>query len=365
MKIIDKEGNPIPVKEMNINWYTMNEYLGNYDDSDNLLRRLKYLACGIQIFSSKRLPDYLFVEFHNRKQERINKAVNLLITFFVILGFVLLFFLKAYFATVMVFAGAFLIKMLFLDGNTRKNFLHTSKVLENANFLAVLKKISLDDDGGFKALEEKLLSGEFDNSYYSSLENTVSSAGSEISIYDEISETTGNSEMSEITVNSEIQEKTIVTEIYSLAAFQEDLIYISKQKNEFNGFSMEEVIDFFSVMCCAACEEDIPQMKMEDFISFLKMGFLGNPVQQKIRLDRFEIGITQEIFHQFMLKAGDELFENKSGASIKYLQLLTDHFEGFEFKKVKNNFRTITNKRLTGIRNEYKSEIQNVHMLQK
>ncbi|WP_159471234.1 hypothetical protein [Dyadobacter sp. 3J3] len=365
MKIINKEGKPIPVEEMNINWYTLNEYLGVYDDTNNLPRRLKYLACGIQIFSNNRLPDYLFVDFHNRKQSRIKKTVNLIMSFFVILGFVLFFFLKEYSAGIMVVAGVFIVKTLFLDRNTRNNFLHTSKVLENSKFLAILKKASLDDDASFKILEEKLLAGEFDTSNYSSLANIVSNEGSEISFYDDSSETAVNREISVITVNHEIPEKTIAIENYSFAAFQEDLLHLSEQKNQFNGFSMVEVIDFFSVMCCAACKEDIPQMKMEDFTAFLKMGFLGNPVKQKIRLDRFEVGITQEIFHQFMLKAGDELFENKSGASIKYLQLLTDHFEGFDFKKVKNNFRTITNNRLTRIRNEYKSEIQSVHMLQK
>ena len=65
-----------------------------------------------------------------------------------------------------------------------------------------------------------------------------------------------------------------------------------------------------------------------------------------------------------MKKAGNELYELENGRRSKYSLLLSEHFEGFDFDKVKNNFRTNRDDRLTKLRNQYKAELQSLQWIQ-
>ena len=341
MKIINKEGKLIPIEEMNINRYILNEYIGTYDHSDNLLRRLKYLACGIQIYSSNRLPDYLFVEFHKRKQAGIIIAVNVLIAFFVILGFVLFFVLRAYFATVMVLAGAYLIKMFLYDRNIRNNFLHTSRVLEDPKFLAILKKTSLDDEASFKILEEKLLYGELLINDDFRMEQPVKNQMSDHIAISETRKHTVDKEPSDNIPGDEIFEVITDKQIYLTTSFEEELILISKQKNQFNELAMLDVINFFYMMCCPLLKDKVPQMTQNDFLSFLRMAFLGAPKVQNLtfKYAKQKRKYVRAIFYEFLEKSQFEVGESSSRVREKYAALIFDHFIGYTKENVMDNFK--------------------------
>ncbi|WP_439584295.1 hypothetical protein [Dyadobacter bucti] len=483
MKFVKTRGRHLRLDEMSLILYTLYEYVGVYDSSNDLQRRLKYLALGIQLFSREKLTAYQFVDFHNRKQVRLKRIISILDAFFIIAGLALFIVFKRYLASVVVCLPPLAIRYYFYNRSVRNNFLHTSKVLENPKFTDFLKKVAINDEASFKLLEEKLLDGEFQEHNELSIErnanidgqeldvqnrtqavaicieipentveNGVPSGAAEIAVVDgneiekvnkglkiasaddlqliaveqgiledksehaaetvinilntqtahsteieELTETleignkdleldmltsvakietpdrTYDGEVLEIGADNDIQEviseeaaskDNYVDETIQLRAFQEQLTEIAKQKNQFDGVPMPVVIDFFAMMCCPACKKKIPQMSQKDFIKFLNAAFLGHPLEKKIKLDRYVKGITREVFHQFMTKAVDEYFEPSDRGREKYSTLLSNHFEGYPFEKVLNNFRTIKNDRVASIRNQYKAELQRLQRLQ-
>jgi hypothetical protein len=157
----------------------------------------------------------------------------------------------------------------------------------------------------------------------------------------------------------------LVNETYSDNQFYLDLSEIAAQRNQFNDMPMRQVVKFFMVMCCSGCAREIPQMSKRDFVTFLRAGFLGYPMVNKIGLDRFEPGATLDIFHRFKSRSIAEFYDTKKGKNEKYLGLLTDNFKGFVFDTHKKNFRSLLKSRLAEVSKHCKNEIQFLQSLQK
>jgi hypothetical protein len=64
-----------------------------------------------------------------------------------------------------------------------------------------------------------------------------------------------------------------------------------------------------------------------------------------------------------MQETSNELYENKDRE--RYLRLLTDHFDGFDFDTILKNFRSNKKSCLPEVRKRYKNDIQNLQPVQK
>jgi len=155
------------------------------------------------------------------------------------------------------------------------------------------------------------------------------------------------------------------TDTYTDNQFRKELVEISVQHNQVNGMPMRDVITYFMVMCYSPCARDIPQMSKQDFVTFLKVGFLGCPSPGKIGFDRFEPGATLDIFHRFKTFSIAGSYDTKKGKNEKYLRLVTENFKGFDFDTHRKNFRSVDSSRLPEIIKRYKNEIQFLQSLQK
>lgn len=141
--------------------------------------------------------------------------------------------------------------------------------------------------------------------------------------------------------------------------FRSELTEISRQENQFNKLPMVEVINFFYIMCCPALQDKVPQMSEEDFISFLKMAFLGAPKIQNLRFKHHKNKkkYIRGVFYQFLVKSQTDAYENVLHVRDRYAALIYEHFEGFSKQNVLDNFSKDESSWLSLIRNNNKSRI--------
>ncbi len=405
------------IQGINISKYKVWEYLCMYDRNPDLASRLRYLAIGLGLFEAWGSSPDLFAAFHSTRHQRIYFFVYLINALFIALGCFLIY--ESWFwegpigqrwriayVSIGLLVSFFSLVLWSRLRIIRKNFIHTTRVLTTSQYIVRLQDASLEDDLIFKQLEREILEGAF---HKYSIEQTIGRVISKIDAGDvdseHISEVKNLMEYKEVTVStmddmdteamggikgdqpqtdslnhstsgiqdqlnsnilsehnlnsSEIQ--TVIP--YTEREFRQALLHISHQKNQFNGLPMSQVIDYFAVMCCPSCEVHIPQMEKQDFVRFIKMAFLGDKKGRKIKLDRFKIGDTQDVFHRFMRETVKELHENLDRE--RYLRLLTDHFEGFDFDKILKNFRSNTKSYLPEVRERYKNDIQSLQRVQK
>lgn len=309
--------------------YLLFEYFGAYDDG-SLETRLKALQVGWIIFSREGKAAYEFVEFHKNKRRVLGDVLKYFYVIVGLGGFVLLLYVfnAPFFFALLAFVPPIIIHLLAYKPRLKQNLRHVTYILENSQLFTQLIDLPVGDEAALQAFMESLKVG-----------NKVA---------------------------GERKNHTKAHEAFSddpISDFQMQLLEISKRENQFNKMPMREVIDYFSMLCCPACRSTIPQMTESDFLLFLKGAFLSAGLAHLIRLDRQEVGITQEIFHQFMRISTGKFYDQKKGVKAKYVRLLTDYFEGFEFEKIAHNFRTNEEKRIPNIRNQYKNEIQQIHRL--
>ncbi|WP_138481371.1 hypothetical protein [Dyadobacter bucti] len=408
------------IQGININQYKLREYRCVYDRSSDLALRLKYLAIGLRLFDAYALSPDLFVAFHSTRHKRVNRFVYLINVLLIALGCFLIYKSKFWegltgqrltIAYVTFGVSTCFISVIFwsLMRTIRKNFIHTTRALTTSQYIVQLQNASVENSLIFEKLAKEIFKGDF---HKYGIERTTGGAVSRI----EAGEPQSNHNPRLIDLRSD-QEDTVtistsddvkmeanegimeidqadsaatrkltsdvdhqlsnnivvadnqgsfdakVTAVYADSEFQLELFEISQQKNQFNGMPMPKVIDYFGVMCCSACKNDIPQMAKRDFTRFLKMAFLGEVKGEKIKLDRFKVGVTQDVFHRFMQETSNELYENKDRE--RYLRLLTDHFDGFDFDTILKNFRSIKKSCLPEVRKRYKNDIQNLQPVQK
>ena len=97
--------------------------------------------------------------------------------------------------------------------------------------------------------------------------------------------------------------------------------------NNFNGDSVDDIIDHFRSL------EKL--MNNGEFMQWIKLAFeKQEPPERKFQLKRgFKIGkIRGGLFYTYYKKPGNH------GEKDKYVKLLSDYFEGFEFENTKANF---------------------------
>lgn len=386
----------VPMEQgLHINHYEMQENLYAFDRGTDLASRLRYLAIGLRLYEANDLSPDLFVVFHTARHQRINRAVFCLNLLLFVASCLLCF--KSSFwdgrdeqrweGVYLVCAATCWFVYFVIWGymrRLRRNFVNTMRVLTTSQYIIQLKETPINDLEAFKRLETSINKGEFHKFNTSMVQKatTVGEFGVEIghgeSRWSKTSETQGEAvRTDEVLVSNQGTYfdqnrgfKTVANDsnangAYSDSQFKKELAEISVQRNQINDMPMRDVIEYFMVMCCSSCGREIPQMTKHDFITFLRVGFLGCPAEKKITLDRFEPGVTIDVFHRFMTRSVDKLYGTKKGMSRKYLGLLIENFNGFDFDTHGKNFRSLKKSELPRISEQYKSEIQLLLPLQK
>lgn len=85
----------------------------------------------------------------------------------------------------------------------------------------------------------------------------------------------------------------------------------------------------------------LTQPQLEDFIG---AAFAKVPIKIKHRINftKGETGMIRGLFYAFYRQAVDNLYELNTQCKYKYVQLLTEHMEGWDENKVKDNFRAVS-----------------------
>ncbi|SDD86141.1 hypothetical protein SAMN04487996_102367 [Dyadobacter soli] len=386
----------VPVEQgLNINQYELQENFYAFDRRTDLASRLRYLAIGLRLYEANdRSPD-LFAVFHTARHQRINRVIYWLDRLLFLAG-CFLFFKSSFWngldeqrwEAVYLVCGAacWLVPAaiwVYMRG-LRWNFVHTMRALTTSHYIIHLQETPIDDFEAFKRLENSIIKGEFHKFNAPNAQEGTSIAAVHAEIdHDESRrlktlETEEESAQArkvltsnnETDINANPSFETVANGLdingtYSENQFRQELTEISVQPNQFNDMPMRDVIEYFIVMCCSSCGRDIPQISKQDFITFLRVGFLGCPAAGKIAFDRFEIGVTLDIFHRFKIRSVAKGYDSKKGKSEKYLGLVIENFLGFDFKKHRKNFRSLPKSQLPKVSEKYKSEIQFLLPLQK
>jgi len=319
-----------------ISTYKFFEYVGAYDNT-SLERRLKSLSIGCEIFRRRGYSDYQFIKFHNDKAKFFTNVHYFLFLFFGLFALFLYFQNIPFYVCLLFLAPPFIFQFVFNSSDVRSNILHVNVLLRNPFNLKSLKKIPVDDNEQMKIFAQKLLNGDLSKPFdQTDLSNRVN--------HEEVD---GN-----------------VGEENTLSLFHQELKEISHGKNEFNRMPMGEVIEFFSIACCEPCKTTIPQISQSDFILFLKTAFLKEGYSERFSFFELRVMDTYALFYEFFSLSVSKGYDTKQGNKIKYSKLLSDHFNGFEEKKVIDNLRPRYDKRIDNTRNNYKVDLQNVHRLQ-
>src|SRR5690606_12342900 len=194
---------------------------------------------------------YEFVEFHKNKRRVLDDVLKYLYVIVGLGGFVLLLYVFSapFFFALLAFVPPIIIHLLAYKPRLKQNLRHVTHIIENSQRFTQFINLPVDDENGFRAFIESLRAG--------------------------------NKDAGERKNDTEAQEAFSGDPI---SDFQVQLLEISNRENQFNQMPMREVIDFFNVMCCPACIQEVPQMSEDDFLLFLKSAFLLNPMQKKIVL---------------------------------------------------------------------------------
>lgn len=324
------------LSKCNLSWYNLKEYLGLYDIKDSP-GRLKSLKDGAILYFDFGYSFYQFHRFHHNK-ERIYSWLN-----YTIIVFFLLFSILVYAASevlllsiLIIFSGLVLRRVL-ISPAISANILHVNKLLEGPNGMLNLKTLlnsTPEDDSKHNYFMANICFGH--------------------SVFESIIIRKTTSFIDDDNFDGELDSKDFVNQ----------LIKLGGMPNKFNSMPMNEVIDFFSVMCCNSCKMEIPQMSQTDFIKFLENGFINPYEHGKIQLSMRKLMVTYQIFHQFYIISYNKMYSKKDDHVDRYISLLTSQFEGFNINKVRNNFRTNDDYFLLDLREKYKIDLQNLQSIQ-
>ncbi|KAA6441152.1 hypothetical protein FEM33_03230 [Dyadobacter flavalbus] len=369
---------------LNIHDYKLREYMCVFDRKVDIPNRLRTLTIGLQLYLKYGLSRDQFIEFHKNRQFIVKATMVSIITLLIFVELLVLYKLSLWTGRELNYGigtyigAAFTAWFIFYTIRTisktiRANFIHINTALSSSRCLKRMQLSSVDDHSFFQDLAERVKEGDFDSI---SVDKKSTGVGSVEPDYGSalLKELATNSH----TIKSERDDDNMLgnelifgetishreNDTASFTTFRHELLQISTRKNRFNGLPMSVVIDFFNIICCPACSDEVPQLSEIDFIRFLKVAFLGEEMEAKIKFHKNRIMITREIFHQFMSKSIHYLNLPQTGQSEEYISLLCDHFEGFEKEKTANNFRTEDNKRLDKLRNDYKTELQFLQFIQ-
>jgi hypothetical protein len=315
--------------------YRISEYLGLFDISD-LPHRLKCLQLGAKIYLDSGYSFYQFCQFHQNKQLSYRYGSYFINILFLLLALLLYMADGPIYLSLLCILCGLVIQRHLVSSAIGANILHVNKMLSGQDGLRNLKElmaISVDDELAFKDLSTYINWG-FPFLQPLRLQNRK--------------------------VISNIDTKNRRQIRFD---FKYELRLLRSLPNQFNAMPMEEVIEFFYIMCCDACKKEIPQMTEQDFILFLNAAFIRSGKKDKIKLSTRRLMITYQIFHQFYLTCYNKFYSNNDGNIDNYISLLTDHIEGFDHSKVKNNFRTNDDYYLPRIREKYKPFLQNLQQL--
>lgn len=115
----------------------------------------------------------------------------------------------------------------------------------------------------------------------------------------------------------------------------------TKVSNKFNkNMPLAIPIDHFKVLFESKNKNGAPFLSESDFVKFIRSAFLGEPLKEKIKL-KFGSGSKGQIislFHRFYSIGGQ--YEKSLHVRDRYIHLLTDNFEGWNFEQVKQNFKS-------------------------
>jgi hypothetical protein len=127
---------------------------------------------------------------------------------------------------------------------------------------------------------------------------------------------------------------------------------VENNGNENNVFSksmpLSIAIEHFKVLTEKKSKNGKPFLTSDQLNSFIDQAFKGKKNLQKIKINQIpkgEKGLIQGTFYEFYNKYCFEYF-NTMQCQENFIHLLTDNFSGWEYKKLKGNFKPKTNKRL-------------------
>jgi len=311
--------------------YQLKEYLGLYD-MGGMASRLIQLQNGAKLFNKSGASYYEFQHFHQRKHLWY-KLSSVFIYMAFGLSAAVAGLAGAPFAIVLLpIMGGFLAERMLISGAIRKNIVNSNKLLSGEQGKDLVKELMQIDP--LNSLEISRFWEDF--SWGQNIDSGPAASKRQVPL----------------------------KENKSATSFSLKLANIAAQENQFNGMPMTEVIRYFNILCCDPCRTEVPQLSEADFILFLESGFLGKRAEGKLSFSNRKVMMTYQIFHQFYITAYNQFYISKDGNFDKYIHLLTDHFEGFDPDKVKNNFRTNDDKQLVRIRNQYKPYLQNIQPVQ-
>ncbi len=113
--------------------------------------------------------------------------------------------------------------------------------------------------------------------------------------------------------------------------------------NAFNSMPIEKVREHFKKLTTDKSKNGKSHLTQEQFEQFITKVFLKgeNPLVQKIEMNFLdgELQTIRELFYKFYLESkSDYKYEGTHHSKEKYVRLLTDNFEKFEYKKIFDNF---------------------------
>jgi hypothetical protein len=117
---------------------------------------------------------------------------------------------------------------------------------------------------------------------------------------------------------------------------------VNNSKTKFNGMGLEEVRKHFRQLIEKKSKKDNkPLLTEKQFEQFITSAFLFPNIapNEKIKMNfaHGEIGFIRELFYNFFIKSKIE-YELTQHQKDKYIRLLTDYFEGFDYNTIKANF---------------------------
>lgn len=109
--------------------------------------------------------------------------------------------------------------------------------------------------------------------------------------------------------------------------------------NKFNSQPLNEVKEYFSGLF-NSIDNGIKALSEEKQKLFFESAFQGIAIDGRLKFD-VDIKASKVIahFHRYYSLCKD-MYEPKMNCTDKYIKLLSDHFEGYEYEKIKNNFRS-------------------------
>ncbi|MGI4727589.1 MAG: hypothetical protein ACRYGB_03375 [Janthinobacterium lividum] len=380
--------NPVRIEdwEMNVWLYMVLEYIGIYDDTD-FVNRLRYLNVGASLFKKNGYSYHEYLEFHRSKARFISLTLKFICFVFFAYGVMIFLAGGSIFVLLISSLRAFCLCRMLVNSKRRSNIINLDKTLLTPTGIQNLHKIvevSLCDESRITKLAKKFFWNEGEELEPDTFQSVPVPPILDLPFNEQIDNAPAASfhnKLLEITFKNEegeelepdtsqiVQTLPIPDSPFSeqrdnspAVSFHDKLLKIASQKNKFNNMPMKEVINFFSIMCCKACEGEVPQMSEDDYIWFLDTAFLGGDNSTKISVSGRNNRAMYDVFHEFYNYSYDKGFTKKRNNREKYIRLLVDHFVDFDLKTVNDNFRTSINNYGQKIKDKYKDALQLIQL---